>query len=454
MIFRNNSRRASKPSRTRLFIGAAATFCLINLLTNPGAEANYSVSPAVELAVLAENWAQVATLLKEVNPQTPSPVLRLIKGHACLAQNKNNQALCLFLSVTSDADRQTWHKWTEDFANQNSAKPAAYYLQGDGLSRMDLGHEAQAVAAFSQAVQLNPNHALSFHARGATYASLGKLDQAREEFKKATGNPGACAEFYTSMGTYMLQRRTDPKKAVEWFEKALKISPDYVLALNGKGSAKIVMRDYDGARADLEKAKSLANGCLSELTAVIQSNLQVLADERSRYLERQLAQATGTKPGVNFEERTKMFDGMSPTERQKAIDVVGNAYDFNQKVRGGMGPDKVEVSLGAGIKDSILGPTPYVEGKVAASKDLAATSTFNMENQKAVLDYAKEKYSMTPQPIGNTEAFFKQQMPFSDYGKMSKPGGVSAKELAEEPVETAAWNVFTLYGLLYKVKTA
>ena len=70
-------------------------------------------------AILQEEWGKVAVLLDSVDAQTPSPVLRMIKGHATLALNRNNESLCQFLSVSSEDDIKKWEKWSQGFVKEN-----------------------------------------------------------------------------------------------------------------------------------------------------------------------------------------------------------------------------------------------------------------------------------------------------------------------------------------------
>ena len=57
------------------------------------------VNVSITKAVLSQDWQGVAELLRSVSTQTESPVLRLLKAHACLNLNRNNESLCLFLSA-------------------------------------------------------------------------------------------------------------------------------------------------------------------------------------------------------------------------------------------------------------------------------------------------------------------------------------------------------------------
>ena len=84
----------------------------------------------VEQALLAEDWIKVAELLREVDTTSASPVLRLIKGHACLALNRNNASLELFASMLKDTDSQAWQVWTDEFASRHSQHAIASNYEG------------------------------------------------------------------------------------------------------------------------------------------------------------------------------------------------------------------------------------------------------------------------------------------------------------------------------------
>src|SRR5207244_3770458 len=69
----------------------------------------------VEASLLAEDWPRVSDLIAEFTSQMPA-VQRLILGHACLALNRNNESVTLFLESDAPADRQAWERWTATFA--------------------------------------------------------------------------------------------------------------------------------------------------------------------------------------------------------------------------------------------------------------------------------------------------------------------------------------------------
>jgi len=287
---------------------AAAGACMIYLGTVAWAAADQAVSPAVEQAVLAENWTQVVTLLKEVTPQTPSPVLRLIKGHACLAVNRNNEALCLFMSVADKSSQETWENWTKELAKKNSQKAGAYYLYGDALARQGRLNEAQ--AAFNQGLQLSQNHSLILNARGVVLALNNKWTEAKDDLTKAGNNPQMpLADAYVNLGGMFIHRKDGAKGAVRAFNQALTISPEYCLALLGRGCVELVLNQMSDAEKDLKNAQKLA-GCAKPL--VDDTALDIFALMTGMKKEDLLAMSQGKKAGtvfdVKFEDVKKSYD--------------------------------------------------------------------------------------------------------------------------------------------------
>lgn len=410
------------------------------------------VDKQIAQAVYAEDWTKVIELLGSVDNQTPSPVHRMIKGHADLALNRNNESLCLFLSVSSEDDIRRWAEWSQDFLKKNPKSVIAYYFMGDALARQELWDEA--LKAFNKAIEINPKNAMVLNARGVVYAAKGEWDDARNDFKEAIEVNPSFAETYASRGTFILQRKTDAKIALDWFDRALEISPDYVLALNGRGGVKNLLQEWDMAVPDFEKAKKLTTGCLSEIAGVVDLNFALLVDERNKAVSIMLSQLGGVDPGMSIDEKITMMDTWTPSQRQTGFDLLNNANNFNSKVQGGFwNPTKTEIGISAGFKGSIIGPQPFLKGEISVTKDWTTTAKFNQSHQIESMSIMSNRYGITrPNPISDMKAWVQQHMPGMDYGKLTKPRGVSSREIGDRPVDTGNWNVFTLYGLLYKMK--
>ena len=406
----------------------------------------------VEAAILQEDWQAVASLLGSQR-QLP-PEARLILGHAYLALNRNNESLCLFLSVSSPEELGKWEQWTHDFAGRNPTQAIANYLRGDALARQQQWDGA--LRAFDTALERAPAHPLALNARGVAYASTGALDAAREDFRRASAaeNLLQVADVFTSRGTYILQRKTEAKIALQWFQRALKISPDSLLALNGSASARILLRDWDGAGSDIENAQRLATGCLSDVRGVVALNAGTLTGERNKAVSTLLARA-GIEPGFSVEERIRALDSMSPAERQVTFDVLNNAASHNRWVQGSLFPSSTTLELAGGVKGTLVGPQPYAEARAGANWDWAGKAKYNETQQSGMMAIMQERYGISKaNPISNFDAWgFQHMLPDSNIGKVTSPKGVSSREIGEAPIDTGDWQVFSLYGLVYKLKS-
>ena len=77
-----------------------ALCCLGFVLPTVGtAQRTGKIAPGIESAMLMEDWTAVITLLG--SEENLSPVLQLLKAHALLALNRNNDSVCLFLQGRS-----------------------------------------------------------------------------------------------------------------------------------------------------------------------------------------------------------------------------------------------------------------------------------------------------------------------------------------------------------------
>lgn len=253
----------------------------------------------VEKAILAEDWGKVAKLLDSVTPETPSPVLRLIKGHATLAINRNNESLCLFLSASSEDDLKKWDEWTRDFTNKNPKNPIAYYLKGDALARLEKWDEA--LKTFNKALELNPKHAMVLNARGVVYAARGEWDNAIKDFETTKFLNSSFVDAYVSAGAMWIQKSDGAPGALKDFKKALEKSPDFALALYGKGAVEMVLGELEDSSNDLENAMK-KDVCLKQFIAIqVADMLQTINAQE----EKDIVLAEGKIPGTEIEKRFK-----------------------------------------------------------------------------------------------------------------------------------------------------
>lgn len=209
-----------------------------------------SASSRAEAALLREDWQGVVEALGP--DDALSPTNRLLKGHACLALNRDDDALTLFAGAASPESLEQWRAWTGELVGRYPRQAIAHYLAGDALAR--LGQLDGAQAEFGAALALAPRHALTLNARGVVRAARGQWDGALVDLTDATQSGPALADAFASRGVLYIQRKTGAEGALRAFDRALQLSPDSVLALNGRASARLALGDWEGAQADLEKA--------------------------------------------------------------------------------------------------------------------------------------------------------------------------------------------------------
>jgi tetratricopeptide (TPR) repeat protein len=212
-------------------------------------------------ALLKGNWTDVNKLLNNVTIKTTSSIDRLIKAHACLALNNNNESLCLFYNSSNETDKRNWKNWTKEFYNDHPTNEIASYLIGDAYAR--LKDYDSAIIYFNQGNIISPLNTLILNARGVVFLLRKNLITAREDFQNAIEKSNfTLADAYSNLGFYWIQRKEGAEGAIKSFNKALELSPKFSLAMHGKGCVEIILAK-DSAKSDLEQAV-LFDTCLQD----------------------------------------------------------------------------------------------------------------------------------------------------------------------------------------------
>ncbi len=229
------------------------------------------VTRETEELALAQKWEELTAKITADDSKTKDPIARFLVAHACLARNRNNEAMLLFMTLREAESAKQCLEWTGRFSDKHPNSATAHYFHGDSLARG--GQLKEAIVSFDRAVKANPGHVLSLSARGAARAVNGDFDGALLDLVQATELRPDLADAHANLGTLWILRRAAPG-AVESFDRALKINPDFALAYNGRGCARFGQGDYDTAIEDLRKAYQL---CPSLLPAAANEALVLVA---------------------------------------------------------------------------------------------------------------------------------------------------------------------------------
>ena len=126
--------------------------------------------------------------------------------------------------------------------------------QGVGaFHRKDL---EQAIASFSEAIQLDPRLTEAYYNRGRAYTETGELGKAIADFDEAIGINPKDADAHYGRGVAYFEMGEDGKAIVD-FDKAIQLNPKVAEAYYGRGVTYFEMGEDDKAIADLDKVIQL-----------------------------------------------------------------------------------------------------------------------------------------------------------------------------------------------------
>lgn len=135
--------------------------------------------------------------------------------------------------------------------------PAAIdaYARGDGL--LYQGRDAEAVAAFTEAIALHPAYADAYAGRGTAQANLEQYREAAADYEQARVTGGDNAGLLGDLGfTYYLEGRYG--EAITVNREALKLGPDELWIRFNQGITLLVAGQRDAAQREYADALTLA----------------------------------------------------------------------------------------------------------------------------------------------------------------------------------------------------
>jgi tetratricopeptide (TPR) repeat protein len=396
-----------------------------------GQAANSEVTPEVEKALLADNWAKVADLLATVDTSTPSPVLRLLKGHACLALNKNNESVRLLKDTGKSEDDNQWQAWTGVFSASHPSRPIAAYLKGDALARQQK-HE-QAIAAFTAGLREHPNHALLLNARAVCYASLGKWNEAIVDLDDAAKVNPKLAEVHANRGSLSVRRSLGAPGALAAFNRSLEISPDFVLAKIGKASALYGLGKWTEAREFLEECKSDPDsGHLAAINAAL---------VREAACNTELAAIDGKTAGVAIErvarDQQQRLDTVNKDILRNDMGRIANTFvaDTFRDLRTTVKP----------VADVFQGVIDFRKGNVAGGVGKIVGAADDAIGKPAQI--RAEQYSLKSQQ--SAQSWSKGIGELQSLRSSGLQGGVSTEDIRRGYLDKGNWRLLARFALQY-----
>ena len=119
------------------------------------------------------------------------------------------------------------------------------------------GYMDQAAASFQIALRDDPSSAEVLYGIGSVYLDQQKTDAAKESFERAlklrASYPDTLANSWNNLGL-LAAREGRMGDAIGYFQEALKLSPDHLIALDNLGSAYRQQKRWDDARKTYDRA--------------------------------------------------------------------------------------------------------------------------------------------------------------------------------------------------------
>jgi tetratricopeptide (TPR) repeat protein len=128
---------------------------------------------------------------------------------------------------------------------------------GRGVALLALGRFEDALAAYDQALALDPRYALAHMSRGVALLALGRPEDALAAYDQALALDSGYALTHFNRAN-ALQALGRPEDALAAYDQALALDPGLAAAHENKGIALAVLGDFDRALAELDAAGRLA----------------------------------------------------------------------------------------------------------------------------------------------------------------------------------------------------
>ncbi|MFZ0614592.1 MAG: tetratricopeptide repeat protein [Desulfobacterales bacterium] len=116
----------------------------------------------------------------------------------------------------------------------------------------------KSIAAFSRALDIDPQNKIVLLSRASAYMKLGRLDEAREEFDRVIENHPDYAKAYHLRGL-VNEKSGDNPAALKDFDRAIALDPEYGAAYYSRANLHSIIGNEDRATEDIEMVTHLSN---------------------------------------------------------------------------------------------------------------------------------------------------------------------------------------------------
>ncbi len=141
-------------------------------------------------------------------------------------------------------------------APKSETKSGAVVFVDRGTTLFQEGDYDNAISQFTKAIELKPDYAGNYLARGFCYTNKGDHDRAMADFTKAIELKPAYAAAYLARADVYREKR-DYDCAITDFTRSIEYESDDPMAFVARGYTYQLRGDYEKARDDYQKALAL-----------------------------------------------------------------------------------------------------------------------------------------------------------------------------------------------------
>ena len=150
---------------------------------------------------------------------------------------------------SEEAEQQRVAALKAEQEERNRLTPSTLCAISQGNADSKAGEYDRAIAAYNEAIRLDPKSAFAYVSRGDAYADKGDNDRAIADFNEAIRLDPKSALAFRSRGVAYADKG-DNDRAIADFNKAIRLDPKSALAFMSLGDAYANKDEYDRAIAD------------------------------------------------------------------------------------------------------------------------------------------------------------------------------------------------------------
>jgi len=162
---------------------------------------------------------------------------------------------CGVLSVRAGDEKKAFFSFKQAIGTAPQTTGGLDYLLGYAYAETD--SYARALAAYQQALRLNPNDPRTHYGMGVAYDKLGKTDSAVAAFKRVIALDSTDGSAYNYIGYLFADKGIHLEESLELIKKALVIDPENGYFLDSMAWAYYKLGRYQEAAQEQEKACAL-----------------------------------------------------------------------------------------------------------------------------------------------------------------------------------------------------